>query len=352
VSPRGTDWGLALLVAVLVATGVLTWFSGEKGDAWVYATHGVAGGALALLLVWKLRRVAGRLRLPRWDRRTAFGAVALTLVAATLASGWIWITAGRVDLAGYTLLAWHTLLGGLLGAAVAVHLVLRAKRPRARDVVGRRQLLEAGAIGLGGLLAWRVQRPLAEWLGLPGARRRFTGSYEADSFTGNAFPTTSWVADDPRPLSAETYRLRVEGLVARPLTLALAELDVGDEEVATLDCTGGFYSTQRWRGIRIARLIDRAGPLPTASHVRVVSHTQYRWTFELSEARELLLATEVGGELLSHGHGAPVRLVAAARRGFQWVKWVERLELRDSPDYGAFPSTLWSSFTPEGRGNA
>jgi len=163
----------------------------------VFALHGAAGGALALLLAWKLRRVVGRLRPRRWDRRTAFGAAALTLVAATLATGWVWVTAGRVDLAGYTLLAWHTLLGAVLGAAVAVHLLMRAKRPRARDVVGRRQLLEAAAIGLGGFLVWRVQRPIAEWLDLPGARRRFTGSYEADSFSGNAFPTTSWWRTTP-----------------------------------------------------------------------------------------------------------------------------------------------------------
>lgn len=76
--------------------------------------------------------------------------------------------------------------------------------------------------------------------GLPGADRRFTGSYEADSFAGNAFPTTSWVADDPRPLDPGSYRLTVEGNVERTLSLPLEDLDQGDELVATLDCTGGF----------------------------------------------------------------------------------------------------------------
>jgi DMSO/TMAO reductase YedYZ molybdopterin-dependent catalytic subunit len=52
----------------------------------------------------------------------------------------------------------------------------------------------------------------------------------------------------------------------------------------------------------------------------------------------------VGGEPISHGHGAPVRLVAPGRRGFQWVKWVVRLEVRDTPDLGAPASTIWSSF--------
>ena len=102
----------------------------------------------------------------------------------------------------------------------------------------------------------------------------------------------------------------------------------------------------------LARLLDRAGPLPGASHVRVISHTGYRWSFELQDAFGLLLATDVGGEALSHEHGAPVRLVAPGRRGFEWVKWVVCVELHDSPDPGALASTVWSSFTPEGRGAA
>ena len=46
------------------------------------------------------------------------------------------------------------------------------------------------------------------------------------------------------------------------------------------------------------------------------------------------------------------RLVAPGRRGFQWVKWVVRIELTDAPDTGAAASTVWSSFTRAGRGAA
>jgi hypothetical protein len=351
VTSRGTDWSLALLVSLLFATGLLTWFSGSEGGAWVYGAHGIAGGALAILLGWKLRRVGRRVLDPgSWDRRTSAGLMGLALVAATLLTGWIWTTGGAADLGGYTLIAWHTLLGTLLTVTVAVHLGIRAKRPRRRDVVGRRQFLEAAAIGLGGLIAWRVQRPLAAGLGLPGADRRFTGSYEAGSFAGNSFPVTSWVADDPKPLDPDSYRLAVEGELRRTPSLPLADLDGPDELIATLDCTGGFYSEQRWRGVRLGRVIERAQPRPGAKHVRVVSVTGYRWSFWLDDAREILLATRVGGESLSHGHGAPVRLVAPGRRGFQWVKWVTRVELHPDPDPGAFPSTIISSFSAAGRG--
>lgn len=353
MTPRSTDWGLALVVGLLFATGVMTLFAGQQGDAWIFALHGAGGFALAAVLSSKLRRVWRRLVDPaRWDRGTAAGAAAVTVVAATLLSGLGSSSGARLSAAGYNLLNWHFALWVVLTIAVAVHAVVRAKPLRRRDLAGRRQFLQAGAIAAGSYLVWELQRPLSAWFGLRGARRRVTGSYEAGSFAGNAFPATSWVADRPRPLHEASYRLELRGLVARPLRLPLAELRAGDSLVATLDCTGGFYSRQRWSGVRLARLLERAGPLPAASHVRVISHTGYRWSFELGDARRLLLATGVGAEALSHEHGAPVRLVAPGRRGFEWVKWVVRVELHDGPDPGAPASTVWSSLTPEGRGAA
>jgi DMSO/TMAO reductase YedYZ molybdopterin-dependent catalytic subunit len=353
VTARATDWGLALLVGLLFVTGVMTLFAGQTGDAWVFGAHGVGGFALAGVLGWKLRRVWRRLAQPaRWDRRTVAGAGALVLVTATVLSGLAWSSGLELSAGGYNLLGWHFALGVVLTIAVAVHAVLRAKPLRRRDLAGRRQFLRGAALAAGSYLVWELQRPASALLGLRGARRRFTGSYEAGSFAGNTFPSTSWVADSPRPLPHDSYRLDVHGLVARPLRFPLAELQGRDTLVATLDCTGGFYTRQRWSGVRLARLLERAGPLPAASHVRVISHTGYRWSFDLRDARGLLLATSVGGEPLSHEHGAPARLVAPGRRGFQWVKWVVRVEVHDGPDPGAAASTVWSSFTPEGRGAA
>ena len=131
----------------------------------------------------------------------------------------------------------------------------------------------------------------------------------------------------------------------RPLSLAAPELDRGDELVATLDCTGGFYTTQRWRGTALGRLLDEAGATSEATHVRVISHTGYRWSFALPQARDLFLATHVAGAPLSHGHGAPARLVAPGHRGWHWVKWVERVELHAGPDPGALASTVLSSLS-------
>jgi DMSO/TMAO reductase YedYZ molybdopterin-dependent catalytic subunit len=344
VTPRGTDWSLAALVVLLAVTGGLTALAGSPGAEWVFAVHGAGGFALAGVLAFKARRVCRRLLSPRlWRGRVRAGVLAAALVTAALASGWAWSSGATPRAARYNLLNLHVVLGAAVALGVLAHALVRARRPHRADVADRRQFLTAAAIAGGSLLAWQIQRPVQRVLGWRGAERRFTGSYPV---TG--FPETSWVADRPRPLG-DDYRLTVAGAVERPLTLTAPELAMADDTfTATLDCTGGFYVTPEWRGIALATLLDRAGA--AGDHVRVISHTGYRWSFTTDAARGFLLATHVAGAPLSHGHGAPARLVAPGRRGFQWVKWVARIEVADGPDPGAAASTVWSSFTPEGRG--
>ena len=135
--------------------------------------------------------------------------------------------------------------------------------------------------------------------------------------------------------------------------LTLDELTSDDELTATLDCTGGFYSTQRWSGVGLGRLLQKAGVLRSAPVTCRSSRGPATGGASLSTTpTSLLLATHVADQPLSHEHGAPVRLVAPYSRGFQWVKWVERIDVRELPDYGAPASTVWSSFTAAGRGDA
>ncbi len=352
MSPRLTDWTIALAVGVALATGIISLFSGRPEDAFIFVLHG-AGGLWLLVLLWgKLRRVWPRLVFwRRWDRRTVFGLLATVFVLVTLGSGIWWAAGGDLALAWFNLLGWHIALGFTLAGAVFLHLLARAKRLRKRDVVGRRRVLHFGALLLGGAALWPAQQLLDGVLHLPGARRRFTGSHESASYAGNAFPTTSWVADQPRPIDAQQWRLEITGAVKAPCSMAYDDLaSAGDELEATLDCTSGFYSAQRWRGVRIGRLLDQVGLTPKARYVRFVSVTSYRWSLPVEEARQALLATQVGGEPLSHAHGFPVRLVAPGRRGMEWVKWIVRIEVLTAPDPGQLLSIFTSSFTPAGKG--
>ncbi|MGH2481664.1 MAG: molybdopterin-dependent oxidoreductase, partial [Ktedonobacteraceae bacterium] len=249
------------------------------------------------------------------------------------------------------LLNWHILLGFVLTLAVGVHMVARAKRLRKRDLMGRRRVVHFSALLLSSVVLWPGQQLVERALQLPGSRRRFTGSYESGSYAGNAFPSSSWVADQPRPLDVQSWRLSPGGAIATPRTFSYDELvAAGDELEATLDCTGGFYSTQRWQGMRIGRLLDAVQPREDARYVSFVSVTGYRWSLPLEEARAALLATHTGLEPLSYDHGFPLRLVAPGRRGFEWVKWITHIEVLAAPDPGQVLSIFTSSFTDAGRG--
>jgi DMSO/TMAO reductase YedYZ molybdopterin-dependent catalytic subunit len=109
-----------------------------------------------------------------------------------------------------------------------------------------------------------------------------------------------------------------------------------DPLTATLDCTGGFFSTQDWAGVRLGRLVGGA----TGLSIRVVSVTGYDRRFPIELASSLLLATRYGGRALDPGHGFPARLVVPEGRGFWWVKWVSKIEVDDMPHWWQSPFPL------------
>jgi DMSO/TMAO reductase YedYZ molybdopterin-dependent catalytic subunit len=55
--------------------------------------------------------------------------------------------------------------------------------------------------------------------------------------------------------------------------------------------------------------------------------TEYRAHFTLAQIDEILLATFVGEEILSHNHGLPIRAVVPSRRAWHWVKWLTEIEV-------------------------
>lgn len=239
----------------------------------------------------------------------------------------------------------HMALGIVLVPLVLIHLVGRFRPPSRTDFEGRRTALTYLGLGIAGALAWRAQSVINRLFDTPGADLRFTGSRERGSFTGNSFPTTSWVLDDPDPVDPDEWTLSVGGATGESLELAYDEIAPEDREQAILDCTSGWYSVQDWTGVRVGDLLDTVDPDDSAGYVRFRSVTGYRWSLPIEEAREVLLATHADDEVISHGHGFPLRVVTPGRRGFQWVKWVESVEVREEYDYEQWIVIFTSGFT-------
>ncbi|HEU5097463.1 MAG TPA: molybdopterin-binding oxidoreductase, partial [Roseiflexaceae bacterium] len=108
MSPRLTDWSLALAVGIAFASGVLGLISGRPDDWPIFALHGMAGLWLLLSLWGKLRRVLPRLFRPTlWDRATIFGAAAALVVTLAAGSGVWWVFGGDLFVASFNLMNWH-----------------------------------------------------------------------------------------------------------------------------------------------------------------------------------------------------------------------------------------------------
>jgi DMSO/TMAO reductase YedYZ molybdopterin-dependent catalytic subunit len=308
-------------------TGVATIAIGSPDGAWVAAGHGICGMAVVLLIPWKSRVVRGGLRRARLSRWLSLLLAGLTLL--TLFAGLGYATGLVRSIAGLAGLWVHIAVALALVPLVVWHVWARGIRPHRTDL-SRRTMLRGSVVVAGAVGLYAATQAAISLLGLPGVRRRFTGSYETASFQPDAMPSTIWLLDSVPTVDPGRWRLTIsDGQGSRELTLA--QLTAHTTQVqATLDCTSGWYSLQDWAGVPLGTLLQRT---PGAQSVYVHSLTGYWVRFPIGDLDLLLLATEVGGAPLSAGHGFPARLVAPGRRGYWWVKWVDRIELQTTQSW-------------------
>lgn len=312
---------LGLLVAAFL-TGWLGFAFATAPARWSLIVHAASGLAILVLLPWKsmiARRGVRRSRPGRWASIVLGVLVLASLVAGLLHSTGVLVSAGP-----FTAMEVH--VGAALVAIPFViwHVAARRVRIRSTDL-SRRTFLRGAVVAAGATAVYGTSELAARVLRLPGNDRRFTGSYEAGSFQPELMPVSSWMLDAVPQVDPAAWSLRVG-----TREMSYNELLAHDDRLtATLDCTGGFYSTQEWAGVRLDRLVSG---MPGSS-IRVVSRTGYDRRFPVDEARHLLLATRFGGAPLDPGHGFPARLVAPDRRGFWWVKWVVAIEVDDVPHW-------------------
>ena len=321
---------LAILIAAQVVSGLLSLRAGVPATAPLFWLHGLLGGALLIASAEKLRRSIGpALRRRRW-RRLALGALLTLLVAAALAGGFAWVASGRIlSIGPWTILTLHVWAGLAVVPIVAFHLLPRRwrllrPRPVGTARMSRRTLLGLGAVAVLGAVAWGAANLLDQ---VQGGVRRFTGSRWLPD--GGIPPPTTFYGEPTPPIDLDVWRLRVGGRVGVPLALDRAQLAaLGTvEREAVLDCTSGWVIRTPWRGKPLRAVLEAAGAEPEATRVSVRSVTGWMVRLPPEELDEALLATHVAGQPLPAANGSPVRLVAPRRRGLDWIKWVERIDV-------------------------
>jgi hypothetical protein len=341
---RFTNALLLALLIILGLSGVVMLYGAWQ--PWVFDLHRMTGFALIALLPWKGVIVYRSLQRGVGDTLDRSVVLFLSLFLAfmllfVLAMALMWtFRLGPYRFLIYQLIAWHWLVGLILGPALAIHVWRRWPRPRLADFTTRRNLLKLLGIGGVGVVAGSLTTRLAQRLATAERPRRFTGSRGFGLFAGNDFPVTG---ETPLQIEAEEWRLHLDGAVATPLSFSYEEIlqRAMQRKTAVIDCTNGWYSIQDWGGVPLVALLEEAGMPPNATGVRLISASGYNHAYPLGEARQILLATHVGDETLSPQHGFPLRAVVPGRRGWFWVKWLSRVDVLDS--YRALiGGILWS----------
>jgi DMSO/TMAO reductase YedYZ molybdopterin-dependent catalytic subunit len=323
---RRTNLALAVLVPVALATGLLAWAYGTAWSRWAIVAHGAAGLGLLVLAPWKSVIVRRGLRRNRPGSGLSMWLTAL--IGVSIAAGLAHATGILRSAGPITAMQIHVAAAVAALPLFAWHLRARPARPRPVDL-SRRVFLRSALVGAGSVAAYGAFAGMVHLTGLPGRKARFTGSFPIGPHAPEAMPVTQWLFDTVPSVDAATWRLGVRDRGSNVATLSLGQLDsMGEEVEAVLDCTGGWFSPQRWRGVRLDRLLPGR---PVGASIEVRSATGYSRRYPLGDASRLWLATRVGGAPLSEGHGAPARLVAPGRRGYWWVKWVRAVEVSDVP---------------------
>ena len=333
---------LVVLFAVELATGYLGLT--HSNPEWMAAMHlhRITGFSILALFIWKSRNILGSFR-TRSNWKTSLetmlaSSVLLLGLLTVLGLGLAWSHFGPYSFLGFSGTTIHLNLALLLIPLLIWHSLRHKMSFRMRYVRGRRNFLRFAGIAVGGLALWQATDRLNILAGGPVAQRRFTGSHPEN---GPDFPVTMWLNDRPPLVDAGQWRLRVNGHVESPYEMGYEELLEWSEPLtATLDCTGGWYTTRVWQGMPIPDLLARARPKPGAGSITIRSRTGYFRRYSMDEAKRALLANRVDGAPLSQGHGFPARMAEPHKRGYDWVKWVDEITVNDTGKFWQPPLPL------------
>ncbi len=216
---------------------------------------------------------------------------------------------------------------------------------------GRRAFLAITAVGLSSLV-WG--RPV--WRAVSGVASPLQDALPT-GFVPSGWRIYTVAATMPR-FDPATWRLRVEGLVARPATLTYDDLLAlpRAEQVSDFHCvTGWSVNDVRWAGVRFTDLLDHVGADERAGFLTFVSSERpYVDTLTTAQGRldDVLLAYEMDGAPLRREHGAPVRLVIPEMYGYKNVKWVERIVVGNDVEPGYWEERGYDVDAWVGRSNA
>jgi len=221
----------------------------------------------------------------------------------------------------------------------------------------RRDLLVAGARTAGlvalGSLACDSQRPRQGFLGLMervnerferglfGPDRLAPELPQADETPEGEFP--SYHISPEVPVAPAGWALSVRGLVERPITLSVQDLQRLPRTSTRVrhHCVEGWSAVASWQGVRLSEVARLVRVDPRARYVEFRSFDSGYWSsWDLESALhpQTILAYGMNGRELPVAHGAPLRVRVETQLGYKSMKYLRGLvvtsEFDDNGPYG------------------
>jgi len=213
--------------------------------------------------------------------------------------------------------------------------------------LGEARRREAVMMSNGEPMRWSATHPLpnanAAVQPAPGTRPEFTPLERHYRIDINTIP--------PK-IDERRWRLKVSGLVEKPLALTLKELQSYEpmHQFITLSCisnpvAGDLIGTQRWTGVSLQRLLPDLRLKPGATHLKVRSADQFYEVVSVDAIKgdpRIMLTYAWDGVPLSREHGFPLRICIPDTHGMKQPKWIECIEAIDHWEPGYWVERGWS----------
>jgi hypothetical protein len=195
-------------------------------------------------------------------------------------------------------------------------------------------------------LRWSATHPLpnagAAVKPAPGTRREFTPLQEHYRIDINTVPPH---------VDGQQWRLKIGGLVARPITFTLDRLRGYEplHQFITLSCIsnpvgGDLIGTTRWTGVSLQRLLPEFGLKAEATHLKIFSADGFYEVVPLEIVRSderVMLVYAWDGVPLPAEHGFPLRIYVPDVYGMKQPKWIESIEATDHWEPGYWVVRGW-----------
>jgi DMSO/TMAO reductase YedYZ molybdopterin-dependent catalytic subunit len=130
------------------------------------------------------------------------------------------------------------------------------------------------------------------------------------------------------------WRLTIDGLVARPTSFSLADLQrfPARSQITMQACEAGWSFIAEWTGVPLSYMLSLVGVRPQAKYVVFFPFDNSWDSLDMPDAwhPQTLLAYGMNGQQLPTSHGAPVRLRVARQLGYKSIKYLASITVTDT----------------------